>query len=501
MGQGASNSMISFIVPIYKPNLEVLEKSIKSLAVQALKDWEAIFVLDGPCPEAEIVIRRAIKKCPNNYKIMVIEHGGAPRARNKGAEMAQGDVYCFWDSDCVIEPGTSKLWYDTFAKSPEVGFVYSGYKFFGDSMAIDSEPWDAWQLRVRNFISTCFPVRREIYPGWCEDLESLQDWDFWLSVVEKAEKAGWDIKRIGKYYRGYAFSTPFPTPDSISGKGCTPEKWLERMDAVKKRHGIEQNAICVSSLQYKADGVLLAKNIGADFQIDPSDKPNHYKTIIQVGFSLSPNHVERHAAIFQRKDIKKVLFWTGDNINEIYNSVCFKAVDAYSNLLNDSVTQYVEDLEAKRLMERAGFKVQVRPIPLVNTDNIVPMPEKVKFAIDVAADYGQVFGIIERSLPDVELEVVDGVHSINDYTGLIHFYPDKTLSHMIKRAILSGRHVISNVKQPYCGYISDKESQWDFILGVVEKVRDIIDKKDTDPKALEHYKETLNPEKLKEAIA
>ena len=46
--------MISFIVPIYKPNLEVLEKSIKSLAVQALKDWEAIFVLDGPCPEAEI---------------------------------------------------------------------------------------------------------------------------------------------------------------------------------------------------------------------------------------------------------------------------------------------------------------------------------------------------------------------------------------------------------------------------------------------------------------
>ena len=140
-------------------------------------------------------------------------------------------------------------------------------------------------------------------------------------------------------------------------------------------------------------------------------------------------------------------------------------------------------------------------MPLVNTSSIIPMPEKIRFAIDVAADYGQVFGVIERSLPDVELEVVDGVHSINDYTGLIHFYPDKTLSHMIKRTILAGRHVISNVKQPYCGYISDKESQWDFILGVVEKVRDIIDKRDTDTKALEYYRESLDPKKLKEAIA
>jgi len=47
-----SKPRLSFVVPVYKPKPDVFEKHCKALAAQALESWEAIFVLDGPCPQA-----------------------------------------------------------------------------------------------------------------------------------------------------------------------------------------------------------------------------------------------------------------------------------------------------------------------------------------------------------------------------------------------------------------------------------------------------------------
>ena len=77
--------MLSFIIPIYNPDLKVFEACVKSLLDQSLKDWEAIFVLDGPCPEAEDRIKHLMKKKPNHYKVVKIEHSGACAARNAPA--------------------------------------------------------------------------------------------------------------------------------------------------------------------------------------------------------------------------------------------------------------------------------------------------------------------------------------------------------------------------------------------------------------------------------
>lgn len=486
--------MLSFVIPTFKPKSDIFEKHLKSMKAQALKEWEAIYVLDGDNQEAKRDIKRIFKN-DERVKIIEIAHSGAQVARNTGGKAAKGEFLCFMDSDCLLEPGTSLMWVEKFDKHPEIAFIYSGYKYFGDRYAIDSEPFDPWTLKIRNYISACFPLRKTVYPGWTEGLKSLQDWDFWLSVVEKCHEQGLDASRAGLFIPGHAFITPLPEPGSISGEGCKPDNWLDRMDAVKKLHHIPDKDICVSSLQYRHEGLALAKLLDVDYQTIPNDKPHKYKTIIQVGYSLGSD-TERHAAIFQEKEVKKIIFWTGDNINELYHAVSFQSIDANSKLLNDIATQYVEDLEAKRLMERAGFKVEIMPLPLGEA-KIQELPKEKKWVVDIAGNYSQMLSVIEKSLPDIPLEMAGPNTNLYDYTGLIHFFPDRTTSSSVKRALMTGRHVVSNIQQPFCGFVDDKWEIEKFIVETVDRVRDLSNKP-ADPEAANYYSGTA--ENLKKAV-
>ena len=479
---------LTFVVPVYEPDLKVLEKCIKSLLEQSLKEWDAVFVLDGPCPQAVTVIRKAFNKKPNHFKIVEIEHGGACKARNEGFKRTDSPYVIFWDCDCCIEPHAAAAWVEQLDKNPEIGFVYGGYKFFDEKGGIPSEPFDPWTLRVTNYISTCFPVRRELVgPGWNESLESLQDWDFWLGVVERGGK--------GKFLQGYAFSTAYPTPKSISGKGCTPEAWLGRMDKVRELHNIPKREVCVTSLTDKHDGIALAKLIAADYMDRPNDKPNHYKTIIQIGFSLNPGAAELHASVWGPEH-KKALFWTKENIEEAYHGVSLGALDEYAKRINKVCRQFVEDKASQAIMARAGFNVEVMPLPLVNTDPIAPLPEKPRFLVDGSVQYQHALAVIRRALPDVQIDVASGAQKIEDYTGLLHFYVDRTMSPAIKRMQVTGRHIISNVQSPFAGFLDDRVNDETFIVNVVERVRKII-KQGPNLKAVAYYQKALTPEKLK----
>lgn len=458
------SSRITFIVPVYEPKLDILAKCVRSLCAQSLKEWSAIFVLDGPNNAAAQVIRAEMKKKPNAYRIVEQEHAGAQRARNHGAEYAKTEFVVWWDSDCLIEPDTAQSWINQFDKNLDIAFCYSGYKFLDEKGAIASEPFDPWTLRVRNYISTCFPVRREFAGRWTESLKSLQDWDFWLQVVEKGGK--------GKFIPGFAFSTSYPEAKSISGEGCADDVWLSRVDAVKKLHNLPERDVCVSSLGNKQEGIWLAKLIDADYQDYPNYKPHRYKTIVQVGFSLLPGAVEAHTGIFNEPHVKKVLFWSPDDITDIYSRLSYTAIKKYRVLLNatPNLKQYVEDKAAHDLMTELGFAVEIKPLPM-EVGEIKPLPEKPRFLVDVNPNYNPVLNAIEISMPDIEIVPIGSAAKIADFTGLVHFHPDRTTSTGMKRAWLAGRHVISNVQAPFAGYVDDTKNLSDFIPGAVEAIR------------------------------
>lgn len=488
-----STPSLSILVPVYRKPAHVLERCVKAIQTQSLKSWEAIFVLDGEDAVAEATIHRLFKKVPQHYKLVTIEHGGACAARNEAFKHSQGKYVVFLDADVYLDVRTAEAWVEKLDENPDVAFVYNHYSFRGTNDAIPAEPFDPWLLKVRNYISGCNPVRREFVQTWRTELASLQDWCFWLDVVAAGGK--------GKLMDFYGWTTEPPDPESISGKGCSDDVWLERVRAVQKIHNLPERKVCVSSLGSKHDGISLAKAIDADYQDYPNAKANPYEVIIQVGFNMDPQRVEAHAAIFSNPGIKKFLFWTPDDINQIYNGCSFQAIVKYSELLNRvCINQFVEDEAARKLMEKAGFKVEVLPLPLSVDRDPKPLPDKPAFLVDTCGEYYHVFIALRRSLPDIDLKPLEGSANIDDYTGLIHFYLDRTTSPAMKRAQLSGRHVISNVQAPFAGFIDDLRGPEQFLPVMVEKIRAVA-KKPLNTAGRDYWLKAAAAKKVLEAIA
>lgn len=92
---------ISVIVPVY--NVEkYIDKCLKSLVNQTLKDIEIIVVNDGSPDNSQKIIDTYTKKY-KNVKSYIKKNGGISDARNYGLKYAKGEYISFVDSDDYID--------------------------------------------------------------------------------------------------------------------------------------------------------------------------------------------------------------------------------------------------------------------------------------------------------------------------------------------------------------------------------------------------------------
>lgn len=482
---------LSFVIPYYKKE-KTLAKCLRSLFSQSLKDIEVIVVFDGKDLEGEQIAKRFKK-----VKLITIPHAGAPAARNAGLALATGEFVSFWDADCYIEPGAAMVWMQAFRMHPEVDFVYSGYKFPEGSGAISGEAFDPWTLQVNNYISGMFPIRRSKAPQWDETLLSLQDWDFWLRAVESGSK--------GLFLKGFAFKTEFPDPSSISGKGCTPENWLPRLEAVKTRHNIPLREACVSAFSSRDEGIALAKILDMDYRDYPTYFPNRYKTIVQVGFA--PRAADQHAVNFKNPpghgpDPRRVLFWRAVDVYSLRYEVAFEAIRSLATILNRMVHfQFCEDVRTRKALQDLGFKAIVLPLPVEFAEEIKPLPEAKKVVFDVAPDYLEFFKTIEPAFPDAEFHELKGAINIDDFRVLLQIRPERCVDITTKKALLAGRRVVSNIQSPYCGYFSHEQEEVEIgRKNLISTLRQALSALEPDALASAHWKEATSALRFRETF-
>lgn len=122
---------VSVIIPVY--NVEkYLERCIKSLQNQTLKDIEIILV-DDSSTDASLEICHSLAKEDKRIKVIHKENQGAGLARNTALKEATGKYIGFLDSDDFIEPDMFKTLYE---KAEEYGsdLVMSGVLFVDGNM-------------------------------------------------------------------------------------------------------------------------------------------------------------------------------------------------------------------------------------------------------------------------------------------------------------------------------------------------------------------------------
>lgn len=461
---------ISFICPAYKKPEAIVRKCLKSLFEQSVKDIQVIVVFDGPDEE----MRKVVSEFPK-VEQYVIEHGGAPRARNFGLSKAKGKYVWMWDIDCYIKPDHAKRMLDEFGAT-DADFVYSGFDMAEGGGSMESESFDRYSLECGNFISSMAPIKREKAFKWDETLEAGQDWDYWLTATENGLK--------GVFVEGSGFVT-----DAYK-TGLSSDKWSAEnrentIRTIRRKHGIPDREIGVYSASYRLRGIQIARILEADVIKPTGLTPTVYKTIFNLGYSL----MSRFEGISD--DVIKIQYWLPGEIEGLRDakySTVMETVKVSKKAINLVGTQYEKNKLADLAIETRVLPLPLLPEEIEKVSHELPKEFSILMATDEA--YAKLLKEVAIDLPHIKFGYNSG--KVSDYSCFMSFYQFAALDAAMLSALVNGRHVISNVQAEYTGFIDPDQSWEKFKADLYERIRE-VSKLPFNQEAQDHYLEVAGP--------
>ena len=459
--------LISFIVPVYQVTKDMLKRCLESLVTQDYQNIEIVVTFDGPDDDLLPVVGDYLKR-HKNIKVIEIEHAGACAARNAGFKASSGEIISFFNSDYVAKPGMAKLWVDTLQDHPEFGFAYGAYEWNSSNRSVYwSKEFDEFELTQANYIDCGFPLWRKHVVEWDPEVKSLQDWDFWIRVVNNGVKGFY----LG---RDISFVAEMPRPGGLSMD--SHQNWVARVKFVREKNGIPTTDMVACSIGAPFHGSKMAQMIGCDY--DDGDhiimKPNDYKALYMIGFFMRPADVKNmHSNILGKfKDKKIIIHYIGADIYWL-RKFTTEELKLISGVLNrGNATVLCETELAQKELKDYGINSEIVPIPPYTDLDIKPLPEKFSCAIFLTDKsnfdkYCQKETLsIVRALPTVKFHAYgDACHDIQ-YPNMIHHgnmtteewekFVYKTSSYLricrhdtrpmaSDEFLLAGRDVISNI--------------------------------------------------------
>lgn len=235
------NVAIAVVIPCFN-HAYILRRTLEGLATQTLQPAEVVVIDDGSSDQSEPVVRDFMSRLPIAFTKLQHNHG-APFARNEGAKLTTSPFLLFLDADAALVPHALETFSKTLRNHPEADVAYSN--FLWGTKRFRGRPFDAEELKRRNYIHTSSLVRRGAFPGFDESLKKFQDWDVWLTMSERGSKGVWideDLYRIEPRRQGISRWMPriaYVIP--WRRLGFEPKEITSYRDAeaiVRKKHGI-----------------------------------------------------------------------------------------------------------------------------------------------------------------------------------------------------------------------------------------------------------------------
>ena len=398
--------LLSFVMPVYNDG-DTVRRAIESILDQDWPEKEVIAINDGSKDNTREVLNKLARNHKNLKVIHLEKNQGACQARNLGTKQAKGKYYAFLPADSFMYPGMARVWVETLERYPEYDFMYGGYRFVDyDGNQIPSgnyisEPFDPYLLTVRNYIDGSFPIRAETYwkvaekigqPDgvWDVNIISLQDWDYWLSVVK-------DYGGKGLYYQDIFFETYVPHAGGLSED--SHKNWIARSNAIKIKHGIPNRKICVTGPGASFFARYLAYILDADFQEMPPYKPHEYDMIYEIGFYPSiaekcgmvfvePRAMESYETLMQAgkgvpyTSAVKVIHLVGTDLLQMRDGLNKTELAVYQNTINNVIDHVFTEVDFTQKEAKAlGLKTKILPIPPRRYFNTDPLPKDFTVAV------------------------------------------------------------------------------------------------------------------------
>lgn len=156
---------VSVVVPV-RNDPDNLRICLTALQSSTIRDFEVLVIDDGSTDNTASVAQQlgaTVHSQPSS--------GGPARARNRGAELARGEIVFFVDADVRIHPDTIEQFLRTFDDQPDVAAVFGSYDTDPGSPALIAQYKNLFHHFVHQqsseeagtFWSGCGAVRREMF--------------------------------------------------------------------------------------------------------------------------------------------------------------------------------------------------------------------------------------------------------------------------------------------------------------------------------------------------
>ncbi len=184
-------SDVSIVIPAYNA-ATTLAATLKSLAAQSMKDWEAIVVDDGSQDGTRAIAEQAATGDPR-IRVLARPQGGASAARNTALAEAQGRWVLFLDADDRLAPDHLECLLAAAAEQPDAAVLHCGWRRVAHGTtwrnAFPAAPLDDAMLataRACPFAIHAALTRRDAITaagGFDPTLRISEDWDLWQRIA------------------------------------------------------------------------------------------------------------------------------------------------------------------------------------------------------------------------------------------------------------------------------------------------------------------------------
>lgn len=233
----ADQPRVSVVIPCYNDGA-YLQQAIESCLRQTMREIEVIVVDDG----SDDAVTQAVLEKQSDSRVAVFSTNrtGPAAARNKAIEHARGRYILPLDADDWIDPEYIASAVQVLDKKPNVGIVYCRAKLFGEQ----EEDWNLPDFEFNTFLlDNCIFItamfRKEDWEtigGFSTEFKhGLEDYDFWLSVIE----LGREVYQFPNKWFHYRLKKESRTTQMISSVAATAETYellFQRHRALYLKH-------------------------------------------------------------------------------------------------------------------------------------------------------------------------------------------------------------------------------------------------------------------------
>ena len=254
-------ALISVIIPCHDLG-RYLDEAVDSVLAQTYPHFEILVVDDGSTDPFTRELLSDYRR--PKTRVLASEHKGVMHARNLGIAAATGEYLCALDADDKLESSFFEKATRVLARDDSVAFVSCWLRTFGDEKwTWRQERCDLVTLLLECTVATPSLMRKAAVldvGGFDERMphQGYEDWDLWLSLVERGYR-GTILPEVLFLYRRRAASVS-RAPEQ------RPEVHLRLLRYLTEKHRASYEAnLCELSMRKEMEAVEI---LGANYTLE-----------------------------------------------------------------------------------------------------------------------------------------------------------------------------------------------------------------------------------------